>query len=603
MEIDLVRLCKSLDNSRYMMEPFRQERYRVVSRIAGGRYHPNAADKRTYVNLLDLYVDVVGRNLISKNPRCMLSTFESFQKATVDAMEHWLNKEFENIDFANIMQRCVLDGFCSMGIAYVALASTMDAVMKGDEYYAGKPCVRVIDQDDFVFDHRCKDIRDAEYIGHRYRVPLAMAKANTKFNKSARDRLSSAVNPDVNREGDKRIGTISGGSRGFDDDYEEMVDLWQVWVRRADKIVTISEDDLSGPSGVWNNGKPEALRIQKWVGPDGGPYNILAYRLVPGQAFPKGPLQNVVDLDIAFNEAYRKLVREAANLKTVTLVQRDVSEDGDRLAATNDGGVCAVGNPGAIAEITMNGPNQGLFLFMREMFERFSIMSGNLMSLGGLAPQAGTLGAEQQLLSQSGGQIASMQDTTKAFVSDVADSLLWYHWNDPRSVQRVKLEGIEGVDLTQEIYPWDHEDPEALKREGEMPEMSIDPYSMRNQTPQERATAIQTIITQVYAPLAQIALQQGVTLDFNKFMAMMAKYLDQPDIQQLFTITETPTPQEPPGMEDDGTMPNSTKREYVRRSLGGDSSAAKNENMDSQLESGMASGSMNGESNGKLSKV
>jgi len=370
--------------------------------------------------------------------------------------------------------------------------------------------------------------------------------------------------------------------------------LWEIYYPSRRCVYTFSEDDMSGPQGVWEGGDIKPLGEQDWIGPDYGPYHILGYQWIPGNPFPKGPVQDIVELHEAINETYRKLVRQTARQKTVTVYQREFSDDSARIQKANDGDLVGVSSPQAVQELAMGGPNQGAFLFMKEMFDRMGLMAGNLLTMGGLAPQANTLGQEELLNQQSNGQIASMQDVTTSFVSKVASSMLWFHWHDPRTVQRTKLEGLNvpGLQLTRKIHPWTEPDASKLRRVGEMPQLKIDPYSLRSVTPAQRAQDLTQVVTQIYLPMAQMAERSGVTLDFNAFLSLMAKYRDNPDIQSILTV------QEPPAVEgssqgsmapEGAGMPQETTRNYVRRSLGGGSHQAQQAGMDSLLQ-----GSANG---------
>lgn len=584
------------------MQFFREERMRVVKHLAGHRYSSQGALKRTYVNTISLYANIVGRNLISKNPRVSLSTFDRGQKPVVTAMETWINDEFELIDFASNLQRIVLDALCSIGIAKVALATPADAANVGWGLQAGAPFIARVDLDDFVFDHHARDFSEAGFIGHRYRVPLASILDDKRYSKKARENLSASAHSPFNRQGDEKIGMIGRSYYGVDQEFEDMVDLWELYVPRHRAVVTFAEDDFSGPFGVWEGGKAEPLEEKPFLGPDTGPYRVLAYQWIPGNPFPKGPLQDVVELHEALNESYRKLVRQAARQKTVTAYQKENDADGKAIERTDDGGMVGLSVPGSVQEVAMGGPNQGLFLFMKEMFDRLSLMAGNLVTMGGLAPQANTLGQEELLASQSNGQVANMQDTTVAFVSDVSKSMLWYWWHDPSRIMTTKLQGIPGIDLAIKVHPWTHPDPAALRRDGPLPAIKIDPYSMRARTPQQRAQDLTQIVTNVYVPMAQLAQQQGVSFDFNAFLGIMARLLDMPDLQSILSIAEPmqDAPSGAPGLGETGPAPAHTTREYVRRSAGGQGRQAQQAGMDAILQTG---GGKSSGWNGSLQKA
>lgn len=568
---------------------------RAVRLLAGDRFSSNAANKKRYINLISLWYKIVQRNLISQNPRVTLSTFDLQQKPAVMAAERWLNQELIRMNFAHTMKRIVGDGLLSMGIAKVCLATPEDAAVSGWGLQAGHPYISRVDQDDFVMDHRARESGECQFMGCRYRVPYEIVKNNSRYNKKARDRMTVSEQMQYNHHGDERIGQISRENYGYEEDLYDMVELWEFYLPLEKKIVIVTEDDMAGPTSAWEGNEPLALYEGPWLGPDEGPYPLLEYEHIPGQLFAKGPVQDVINLDEGANEGYRKLMRQAARLKTMSLCRADSPGDGKAITEAMDGQMVPVQDPNAVVEMTTGGPHPGLFQWTREVIGEFMRQGGNLLTMGGLASQAGTLGQEELLAQQSNGQIASMQDVTLAFVSKCADRMLWYYWYHPS----LKMEAMEldptlpDVQYQQEVFP--HNAPAqmmnargvvmpTLRRTGDKPQIKIDPYSMRHKTPQQRAKDLVAFLTGIYVPLAPVFQAQGIALDLNALTGMIGKYSDTPDLQSIFTIQEPPqgdvnAPAQGPG------KPPKTEREYTRRSIGGESSQAQDMETDNELSS------------------
>lgn len=601
------RLCCLADTSRHVLQFFREERMRAVRHRAGDRYSLNSDLKRTYVQLIGLYESIVGRNLISQNPRVMFSTFDKSQKAAVDAAETWMNQELVRQNFANTMQRIVLDALYWMGIAKCCLATPGDAANLGWGLKAGQPYLTRVDPDDFVCDHRARDFEEVQYIGHRYRMRMDIAKNFEHFDKKARDRLDVSKQISYNREGDERIGEIGRDFHGYEEDLYDMVDLWELYLPQERCVVTITENDLSGPSSAWEGGTPVCLRTQDWIGSEEGPYPILALQPLPGNLFPKGPIQDLVNLHESANEGYRKLYRQFARLKKNTVCDRSNPEDGDAMKNARDGDTVPLHNPKGIMDLVQGGGDAGLFNWVRENITRFMEQAGNLATMGGLAPQAGTLGQEELLSQQSNGQVAAMQDATMSFVTKCADSMLWYFWHDPKLIMRALVQDprLPDVHLVREVHPWtapaqamqNGQVRDLMRRMGTKPELKIDPYSMRHTTPKQRVADLMQFIQGVYIPLAQMFQQQGHTLDLDELLLFFGKNTDAPDLQRIVKII-TPPPAVPGNSPaDTGPKPPETTRNYVRHS---NSNSAQKQNMeqDNALASQM-SGGTGSQTNGK----
>ncbi len=587
-ELDDVRLCRMVEVSRWVLQKDREERMRVVRTLAGSRYSRNASMKKVYVNLNSLYRSVVRRNLISQDPRVMLSTFDRDQSATVDAAEAWTNHELVRQKFAATMGRLVDDALVGpMGIGWCALATPAESAASGWGLVAGKPMLNRIDLDDYVCHHRARDMEELQFEGHRFRVAKHLVMDNPDYDKKAKDHLYVSKETRYNREGDERIGQIWRTDETYDEDLEDMVDLWAIYLPQHRITKIFADCDIWGPTSAYETGKAVCLQEVPWIGSEKGPYPKLFYETIPGNLMPQGPMSHLVDLNEMVNETYRKLVRQSARFKANTICSRSNPQDGERMRTCNDGDTVPVDDPKSFQEVVQGGPNAGLFAWMKEGVDRFERMAGNLATLGGLASQAGTLGQEELLAQQSSGQIAAYQETTVAFVSDCADRMLWYFWHDPELVMQAPVNdpNLPDVKYVRQVHPWSHDDPNAMRRVGNKPDLKIDPYTMRHKTPQQRSKDILSFVTQVYVPLAQIAMQQGHSLDFAELARLIGKYWDEPDLQKLLgSYTQPPTQGDSPpsqGMGDTGpTKPPATERTYKRVSSGGARQAEMQQNND-----------------------
>lgn len=590
-DIDLGRLCQAASRSYLDMKPFREERVKGIRALAGERYSTNAAGKKVYVNLISLYVNIISRNLIAKNPRVMLNTDDRASLPVVDAMQTWANEEIERMNLSDTIKRVVIDALFAVGICKIGLATPSDAMTMAWNLKAGHPFVMSVDLDDFVYDMNARNFDEVAFIGHKYRAVKRSIEDSDLYDKRVRKNLATSEFSRYNNFGDEKAQSISRtNTYGSEGDFEDMVDLWEIYVPRHRCVYTFTDDQFSGPAADQAAGETIPLRKQKWIGPDSGPYHILSFQTIPGNSFPKGPVQDLLNLDEAANNVLRKLVRQSHDLKQLTLFRSGDDGDAERIRKAQDNSLVPItGDPKNFVPMVTGGPNQGLFVIMREFISRFMEQGGNLATVGGLAPQAGTLGQEQLLASQSNGQVAGMQDATTTFVSKSIESLNWYWWHDPQRVMSSKyeVEGVPEVWIKRQVHPWDHSDPSALKRSGPMPKIKVDPYSMRHTTPQQRADDIIKFVTRIYAPLAQSFEKQGVALDLNEVLAIVGKYWDMPELKRIFATQDSQSAPEEQGEPQQPGMPPETTRNYVRRSLGGNSAQAQGASLDNALQGGM----------------
>jgi len=591
-EPDLDRLCTAVYRSRLVLRKPRQVRVDMTREFVGTNWSEEGAEKPVLINLLAMYVNVVGRRLLSSNPRFMLSTWNRANKPIVSTMESWVNEEVVRTYLAGTFERCITDGLFNVGICKVSLATPADASLSAWTKGAGKPLAQRIDLDDFVCDMHARDFKECSYIGHRFRVPLAVVKNSKLYSREVRKDMSPMPDRIYNLEGDERIHLLGRTTLGGDEEeFEDFVDLWEIYLPRHRLVVTLLDGDVT----VDAKGNAKAMRIQRWLGPDCGPYHMLGMGTVPGNIMPKAPMQDLWDLHLALNRQLRKLVRQADRQKENVFVRGGSTEDGSRAIDCNDGEVVRVDNPENLKAVTYGGPNAQNFQLFMALKDVFSWLSGNLEIMGGLAPQSKTAAQDKLMNENSSATIAQMQDRTTNFIGDVGRALCWYWHHDPEKVMTSEyaLPGMPSMSITRKASPDDRQ-----KVPFEDMKVTLDPYSLQHQTPQSRLAALNQIVTQIFIPMAQVAQSQGVALDFQAYLKIVGKLMDQPDLEEILTFQQAPaqqTGEEEGGGAEQPRMPQETTRTYERRSVGGQTGTAQGRGQEAITQMMAASKNGNGQ--------
>jgi hypothetical protein len=574
--IDTARLSDAMAAARKSLERFRAERLKMLVAYAGGHYSENTSPQNVPVNFLSLYVQVFSRALVSKNPRVMLSTWHRPARPTVHAMQDWVNREIERLALAKVFQRSVVDALFGTGVMKVSLATPSDAAMSGWESEAGTPTAAVVDLDDWVFDVYARDMKGADFMGHRYRAPLEVVRNWKLYNSKARKKAQPSDRSEYNAEGDFRATALVRGDYADDTEFEEMVELWEVYLPRHRKVVTMLADEGGKADGE------DALLVQDWVGPYCGPYHFLSFMPVPGSPWGKGPLQDVFDLHRSANASFNKLEAQARRLKVVTAVGRGATEDGKALIDAKDGEAKGVSNADQIREVVMGGPHAGLFQYFLAVKDLFNFFSGNLEMMGGLSPQSKTATQDKMLNENSSRTLADMQETTVAFVSDVLKAFGWYWWHDPVS----EKEGHYSPSAAPDVVVPRRESlslPRRMAASWEAVDLKVDPYSLAHQTPASRLAALNQVVQQVLMPMAGLLAQQGIQFDLNAYLKKIAEYLDMPDLPELLSIADPVAPRGGDGGGDAPGPGGETTRNYVRESVSGRTDQGTNKVMQAAL--------------------
>jgi len=543
------RLRTAIEHCRGLLQPYRDERRSSVKQYVGPHYLA-AEGQELPINLIKLYANIVVKHLVAQTPRVLIANANTKLKQTALAMQDWANLRLQKMHVEETLRRCTLDALFAIGICKVALCDPAEA----DTDYrktAGEAFLADIDLDDWVHDMGARRLDEACFLGHRFRIPLEFARESKLYDKSVRDDLTSTARHLLNEQGDARIQTLSVGSAYDPDEYEEHVELWEIFLRKERLIITLAVD---GPE------KP--LRVQKWVGPACGPYHFLGFNDVPGNAMPSPPVHDLIDLHMLVNRIYRKLGRQSDRQKKIGIVGPGGEKDGKDVTQTSDGEIIRQDNPQAVTEIELGGINAQNLTFGIHCRDAFSHQAGNLDLMGGLSPQSPTLGQDQMLQQNASVQIADMQGRTVTFTRSVLTGLGWYFWTNPfedYSVRRT-VPGIDDIEVYATLKAQDRAEPfEEL-------DFDIDPYSMGNDTPSSRLNALNQLMMQVLLPAGQILAQQGITIDFEAYLKKVGQYANMPDLNEIVRFAGLQLEQgvDPGQQAGPGYQPAQTTRRYER---------------------------------------
>lgn len=577
-EINYPRLFEAMRTSRRILQTFRIERMNIIRQMVGRHYSDGGTELKVPVNLVAKYVSIMGRSLVPKCPRVMLSTMRSDKQPAVSAMEDWLNNRMAEMHFDQTLQRWAIDALVSVGIMKVALGTPADAATSGYVAQAGVPFAECVDLDDFVYDVGCKDFAQASFVGHRYRIPLEIAEKLEYFDTDARSKLSAEASPDdyrINQEGDDRIALIGQGwQSGETRDFEPMIDLWEIYIPRMKKVCTFASH-----SGGVPDSDAEPLRVQEWVGPDCGPFHFLAFLPVPGNAMPSAPLHHLIDLHEFINHGVRKSVNQMQRQKEVLPVRGGQVDDAKNLVQASDGEAFSCDNADNIKAVSYGGPNPINVQYTAQLSDMFNKQSGNLDLIAGTAPQSKTAAQDKLLNENASGGVSDMQDTMTNGTAKVMTALTWYWWYHPQQIMSSHrtAPGVPNVGIQRHLHPGSSPQQGVLKRDGRFEDLQVrvDPYSMVYRTPQQRLAFLMSLLDK-FVPMLQLLNAQGVQIDMQFVMKQIAKYADEPDVVGMFTIAEpTQPPQGAGGAGGGAAKPSSTTRNYTRQSQGQDTEASR----------------------------
>jgi len=555
---DVSRLREALHASRKKLEPFRTRHRQALEQYVGSYYSDDGSTKPVHVNLMELASNIYERQLVARPPQVLVLTRNEQLKPYGLEFERVMNDSLKDYNVHRILQRCVKSGLFSMGICKVGIEDKGTVQKSGYDFSVTKPYCTDILVDDWVHDMTARSQEEITYCGHRYRMSLEEARKFPGFKKSVREKLQPAEDLNHNESGDQRVHTLASGFGGFDTEYDEKVELWEIWLPREKLLVTLGPNEGELP-----------LRVVEWNGPDRhlGPFHMLWFSEVPGNSMPLAPAMLWSGLHNIVNGLYRKLERQSQRAKVVGLTRGMDTGDADRIRKASDGEVVAVDNPDSVVEKQFGGIDQRNFAFMLQSKQLFSWLAGNLESLGGLGASSETVGQDRMMQASANQRIAGMQDQVMRFTREIISDYGYWLWSDPMQTYDLELDFPDVPTVQSQLTPAERQTHSFYEHE-----LEIEPYSMQYLSPGQRLQSINQIVQSVILPSLPLMQQQGMGIDMEALLNIYAKYSNLPELND---IVVTAAEQAPP--PDDPRQSPVTSRQSERISRAGEATPGRNE--------------------------
>lgn len=565
---DPSRLCAAYRWDWRVLEIPRRSMVDAIKRIAGPYYSRGTVDRERPINYAGLYTQIMSRNLAANAPRYMCSSFDRAATLACTIMQQDLNDEMKRMRAEEIFQKIALDTLVFAGYIKVHLADACDSLVQNWGFDAGEAVISRIAPGDMCFSTDYTDWRDIEYSAHRYYMPISLARE--RFKKGTD--LVPVTKKQFNPTGEQASASVLAGD--YYNRYEGIEDIGQFvefYVPRWKAIITFQTHDGGYPAPE-KDGQP--LEEKGWTGPDHGSIMQIGMGHVPDQILPRAPIQDILSLDEAGNECQRKMFNVMTDMKELTFVAS--TEEGEEINRANHGTTVVVKDPKNISQYVSGGKTlQALQAFMMTVEKGVDYVGGNLQLLGGRGQQANTLGQERIINANGSAQMEYMSDQMSRGIQWAGESMGWFNWYHPFRVAKSKYQVAGNRDLwaTQSLHPFNPQAPNfrslvaqgADMRRGPMPAIKFDPYSVRPQTPEQRASIMMEFLQNFYVPLSQLFQAKGIDCDLDFIVRKFAELHDNPDLGQAFITSQPPADNGNAGKSHEGTMqPGSTQRNYNR---------------------------------------
>lgn len=512
------------------LDSFRQNRLELVKEFVGTYYSDGGSEREQPVNMLALTLDIYMMHMAGNNPRVLLPTTRTEIMPFLADVEAVVNQELYDMNFASTLRRWIADAFFCIGVIKCGIVDTEYVEIipgepqPGQDYFA-----EIVDFDDFVFDTEAKWWDKITFIGDSYKVDYEAVMDDDSYDSKAKELLTPRQRDSFDRYEFERVSEISHGTgseeTNNDNNFKPQVRIWDVCLPEEGLIITMPDhQDVTRP-----------FKVVEWDGTQSSPYFCLYFQEVPGNAMPLPPGANLRSLNKTLNTLMRKLVEQAKRQKTVGLFRSGNVDDAEKIRKASDGELIPVEHPDVVNEVSFGGPEQQNLAFSQLVRDVYSTMAGNLDSLGGLGPQSETFRQDAMIQATVSQKAAKMQTIVVDGTEKIVRELLYRIWTDPINTYQSQrdipdLDMTVGVQIEPGPKPVDFKDIRV----------KVEPYSMQYRSPRERATEITTLLTQVAFPMLPFLQQQGINLNLQNLFQYLSKYLDLPELNQIFEYSAPP---------------------------------------------------------------
>jgi hypothetical protein len=546
------RLLKAIKSSRDAMEPFRRVRKELVRDYVGSWYSVDGAQNKTLVNLMNQTARIYTVALAANNPQVLVSTPRVETLPFARRFEVNLNKLISDMALDQTFRAIVLDAFFCIGCGVVMMRDTdtrFHGLLESEEDVwldPGEPWLNRVSLDDLILDMPAKELTKMRYCGHRYRADYEKVMDEPGYSKKVKDKLKPSSREAMDSTGATReIGT----DPSEDDDLKDMIWLQDVWIAENKSVATLACDqDL------------EPLIERDWTGSQAGPYKFLSLGDTPDRVIPTSPAVNLKGMHDLQNRLHRRMEADSDAHRVVNVYHPSGATDAEKIRTAERNSWQMSNDPKNISQVEVGGIDQrdmAMATFIQEEYDR---MAGNLQAMGGLGPQASTLGQEELVHGQLSRNVADMRMSVVTFAADCILDLGRLMWED----QTLELQssipvGNSGIQVSSD---WT---PDYRLGAFEDYEFKVEPYSMVFKTPEQKLQELFQTLQQI-APLWPMFQASGATMDAEAILDEIARLKNRPEFKRFITFANPAMMQG--GDQNTVHSPAVTSRETVRKNVG-----------------------------------
>ncbi len=510
---DLGRMCKdSYDN----LAPFRRTREEMIRAYVGPHY-PGGTPGADYSNLVQQTIEALLQTLGAEEIKVDARPATLDLKLEAMAQARKLERTAEEIDLTGTYAEAVLDALLGpMGVVWTGLKAGSDQFAINDrKFNPGLFTCACVDLDDFVIDQSAKKRTQAMFMGHRTR--LTKSEARNAIVGEGQPLFDPEVidGCDTISTGDEDRGNVQDLNTKVDDPYDtaEMIELWQIAVYIGGEVWCCVLDKIDA-------GAKFARKPWKWWGNERGPYLFLSFLEVPNNSVPLAFVNRIADLNLACARIARKAVSDFIDAKNVNVYRPGEQDLADAVRKASHQGWVA-GDPTSIVTLSNSGGLEKLFPVLEWVKGMANDSTGGTQLASGAKDNSKTATGASIIAGKQQQRADFMQAKGTKFLTHIMEACSWYLFNDPflRGSVTQRLPGGAQVELAI--------DPELRESDWSKTAIKITAVAGKKVDPAVKGAQFIDLCKTLPA-LAALGPDA-----FTKIMAIAARELDQPDLDEI----------------------------------------------------------------------
>jgi len=513
---EAMALSRSVEQSENQLEPHRHRRRLLIRRFAGSNYGTNyGMENPDPLNLIYSLVSTLVPALVV-DPRATVMTVAG-DLAFAETFRLAIDDESKKITLDKTIKSVIIDSLFGLGVIKTGLKAAPGFEDEGDlEIDSGTLFSERTSFTNYIIDMASNTRAKAQYEGDRYEITADFARSTGMFDERTIQLLLASTRLESGHTND-------GSTRQGDDQFIDRLQLVDLFVPHEQRIVTVPGDVRFSNLGYLNQ--------FKWTGDPSGPYDTIGFSPVPGKILPTSVIGVIYEMYVLVNKLARKIGRQADSQKTIAVFQKGREGDGDAVRDSNDGDMIGVDDVEGIQTLSFGGANDDGFKTIAWYQDFFNKIAGNPDLIGGIGEDAPTLGQDQMSLQSANGRLDDWRQTVLDTSASVLRKIAGYIWTDKDTRRNLMFKGGG--------FKFPRQFGKTRKGEFEDYELGIDATHRPPMSPDQKYLRKQRLITEVVIPLGDAAAAQGLAVDVNKTVKIMARDLGvENDFDEMFVPVE-----------------------------------------------------------------